>query len=283
MMAAMMLPSAAPMVLLSPDLDRAGPRAESQPFVRTWVFALSSTSPSGRRTGCRVRPLPARHPFDLGSSPGTRRPYVAGGAVVAAGLSELTPLKASACAVAARRSTSSCTAGARASRRAADGGRARRVLVGCCWGLMIVFFALGVMSLVWMAIVAALIFFQKVLPRGRAAHEGVCSSLRGGGSLDRVRPRLRSGADATELGRGRARPDADDARAGLAGHEPDGRGESDAAVETADDDDLDDVDDTDDEVQDRRRADTNDPHIRNARRSRCLTEVGSTICRRASF
>ena len=28
--------------------------------------------------------------------------------------------------------------------------------VGCCWGLMIVLFALGVMSLVWMAVVAAL-------------------------------------------------------------------------------------------------------------------------------
>jgi predicted metal-binding membrane protein len=38
--------------------------------------------------------------------------------------------------------------------------------VGCCWGLMIVLFALGVMSLVWMGVVAALIFAQKVLPHG---------------------------------------------------------------------------------------------------------------------
>jgi hypothetical protein len=38
--------------------------------------------------------------------------------------------------------------------------------VGCCWGLMIVLFALGVMSLTWMAVVAALIFVQKVLPKG---------------------------------------------------------------------------------------------------------------------
>jgi predicted metal-binding membrane protein len=38
--------------------------------------------------------------------------------------------------------------------------------VGCCWGLMIVLFALGVMSLLWMVVVAALIFAQKVLPGG---------------------------------------------------------------------------------------------------------------------
>ena len=38
--------------------------------------------------------------------------------------------------------------------------------VGCCWGLMVVLFALGVMSILWMAVVAALIFAQKLLPRG---------------------------------------------------------------------------------------------------------------------
>ena len=38
--------------------------------------------------------------------------------------------------------------------------------VGCCWALMLILFALGVMSLLWMAIVAALIFAQKVLPVG---------------------------------------------------------------------------------------------------------------------
>jgi predicted metal-binding membrane protein len=38
--------------------------------------------------------------------------------------------------------------------------------VGCCWGLMIVLFALGVMSLTWMAVVAGIIFAEKVLPFG---------------------------------------------------------------------------------------------------------------------
>jgi hypothetical protein len=38
--------------------------------------------------------------------------------------------------------------------------------VGCCWGLMLILFALGVMSLLWMAIVAAVIFAEKVIPAG---------------------------------------------------------------------------------------------------------------------
>ena len=38
--------------------------------------------------------------------------------------------------------------------------------VGCCWGLMVALFALGVMSLAWMAMIAAVIFVQKALPAG---------------------------------------------------------------------------------------------------------------------
>jgi predicted metal-binding membrane protein len=36
--------------------------------------------------------------------------------------------------------------------------------VGCCWALMAALFALGVMSLTWMALVAALIAVEKLLP-----------------------------------------------------------------------------------------------------------------------
>lgn len=41
--------------------------------------------------------------------------------------------------------------------------------VGCCWALMASLFALGVMSVVWMALVAALIAIEKVLPWRRTA------------------------------------------------------------------------------------------------------------------
>jgi predicted metal-binding membrane protein len=38
--------------------------------------------------------------------------------------------------------------------------------IGCCTGLMVALFALGIMSLVWMAVVAAAIVVEKVLPGG---------------------------------------------------------------------------------------------------------------------
>lgn len=38
--------------------------------------------------------------------------------------------------------------------------------VGCCWGLMIVLFAMGVMNLAWMGLLTAIIFAEKVSPYG---------------------------------------------------------------------------------------------------------------------
>ena len=85
-------------------------------------------------------------------------PYMAGGVIVAAGLYELTPLK--------RRSLRRCR------RLRDDAGALRSGLehgvdcVGCSGGLMLVLFAVGVMSLFWMAVVAGVIFAEKVLPHG---------------------------------------------------------------------------------------------------------------------
>ena len=85
-------------------------------------------------------------------------PYAVGAVVVGAGLYELTPLKG--------RSLRNC-------RGAPHGGNPFRSglahgldCVGCSGALMAVLFVLGVMSLFWMALVAAAIFAEKVLPRG---------------------------------------------------------------------------------------------------------------------
>src|SRR6185437_10414684 len=93
--------------------------------------------------------------------------YIAGGAVAAAGLYELTPLK-SICLRHCRSPLHFVLHGWRDGVPGAlrMGGVHGAFCVGCCWGLMVVLFALGVMSLTWMAVVAALIFAQKVLPRG---------------------------------------------------------------------------------------------------------------------
>ena len=49
--------------------------------------------------------------------------------------------------------------------------------VGCCWALMASLFALGVMSIAWMAFVAALIAAEKTLPWGRAVTYGTAAIL----------------------------------------------------------------------------------------------------------
>jgi predicted metal-binding membrane protein len=49
--------------------------------------------------------------------------------------------------------------------------------VGCCWALMAALFALGVMSLGWMALVAALIAIEKLLPWKAIAGGGVAALL----------------------------------------------------------------------------------------------------------
>ncbi len=85
-------------------------------------------------------------------------PYFAGGTIVAAGIYELTPLK--------QLSLRCC----RSPQHRADALRAGLAhgldCVGCSGALMAVLFVLGVMSLFWMAVVAAVIFVEKVLLHG---------------------------------------------------------------------------------------------------------------------
>jgi predicted metal-binding membrane protein len=84
--------------------------------------------------------------------------YLAGGVIVAAGVYELTPLKR----LCLRRCRSPHADGSALRSGLANGLHC----VGCSGGLMAVLFALGVMSVVWMAVVAGVIFAEKVLPRG---------------------------------------------------------------------------------------------------------------------
>jgi len=49
--------------------------------------------------------------------------------------------------------------------------------VGCCWALMASLFALGVMSVTWMAVVAGLIAIEKTIPWRRVATYGTATVL----------------------------------------------------------------------------------------------------------
>ena len=57
------------------------------------------------------------------------------------------------------------------------GVRAGAWCVGCCWALMASLFALGLMSIAWMAFVAGLIAAEKILPWRRVATYGTAVTL----------------------------------------------------------------------------------------------------------
>jgi predicted metal-binding membrane protein len=165
MMAAMMLPSVAPMVLAYARVGRARPaRAPTGVFVTAYFAAWAAYGLLAYGVFRLVDSL------DMGALSWDRAgPYVAGGAILAAGLYQLTPLK-DVCLRHCRSPIHFLAHGWRDGARGAFrmGFTHGLYCVGCCWGLMLVLFAVGVMSLTWMAVVAALVFVQKVLPGGEA-------------------------------------------------------------------------------------------------------------------
>jgi len=49
--------------------------------------------------------------------------------------------------------------------------------VGCCWGLMLVMFVMGLMSLVWMGGLTIIIFLEKVTRYGPALSKVIGGTL----------------------------------------------------------------------------------------------------------
>jgi predicted metal-binding membrane protein len=174
MMAAMMLPSVAPMVLLFDKVS--SERAKrGLPYVPTWMFTLAYFAvwtTYGLLAYGVYRAVRALDPGFLAWNRGG--PYLVAGLLVLAGLYELTPLK-SICLRHCRSPIHFVLGGWRDGTRGAlrMGVEHGTYCVGCCWGLMVILFALGVMSLVWMAVVAGVILAQKVLPRGEVLTKAV--------------------------------------------------------------------------------------------------------------
>jgi predicted metal-binding membrane protein len=178
MMGAMMFPSVAPTVALYARMAgqrRFAPFLFAAGYLVTWaagglvVFAVAVAG--GRFAGDVLA-------WDRAGR------WVAGATLVAAAVYELTPFK-NVCLTKCRSPlgfllTSWRTGPAGALRMgAAHGGWC----VGCCWALMAALFALGIMSVAWMAFVAGLIAVEKILPWRRPATWGVAALLLGLGVL----------------------------------------------------------------------------------------------------
>jgi predicted metal-binding membrane protein len=164
MMAAMMLPSVAPTVALHARLTRrrwpAAPLAFATGYLVTWA-AAGALAYGAFVLGRAL--LGDALAWDAAGR------WAAGGTLALAAAYELTPLK-DVCLAKCRSPLGFLLGAWRDGVRGAlsMGVRHGAWCVGCCWALMAALFALGVMSLAWMAFVAALIALQKLLPWGRA-------------------------------------------------------------------------------------------------------------------
>jgi predicted metal-binding membrane protein len=165
MMAAMMLPAVAPTVALYASMTRQ--RGLSRPVAFTGGYLLVWAAAGVAAYGLFAL---GRHLFgsDLAWHSGGR--WFAGALLIAAAVYELTPLK-DVCLGKCRSPFGFLMGSWRDGVDGAAGMGARHGAwcLGCCWALMVALFALGVMSIVWMAVVAAVITVEKVLPWRRVA------------------------------------------------------------------------------------------------------------------
>jgi predicted metal-binding membrane protein len=180
MMAAMMFPSIAPMVLMFARIqegrrerDAAAPAGLTTLFVGGYLVSWAAAG----LVGYAVFEL-GRWAFGSAFAWDNAGPYLAGGIIIAAGVYQLTPLK-DVCLRHCRSPLMFLLSHSKPGRFGAlrmgieHGG----YCVGCCWMLMAALFALGVMSLGWMAFIAALIAIEKLLPWREVASRAIAVLL----------------------------------------------------------------------------------------------------------
>lgn len=174
MMAAMMLPSLVPMGATYARAQARNGSARGRSFVVTVAFAVGYLLPWIAAGLAAYALIEGVRSLDAGFLAWDQAgPYIAGSVIAGAALYELTPVKRV------------CLRHCRDPRLLVEHWRPGRLgplraglehggfCVGCCWALMAALFALGVMSVGWMALIAAVIATEKLLPRISLARLGV--------------------------------------------------------------------------------------------------------------
>jgi predicted metal-binding membrane protein len=173
MMAAMMFPSVAPTVALYTRVTRE--RSPLSPWLFTGGYLLTWTA-----AGLLAYAVGSAASAVFGDQltwDGAGR-EIAGVTLLIAAAYELTPLK-DVCLGRCRSPLGALLGSWRDGRTGAlqMGARNGAWCVGCCWALMASLFALGVMSVSWMAFVAGLIAVEKTLPWRRLVNYGTAVVL----------------------------------------------------------------------------------------------------------
>jgi predicted metal-binding membrane protein len=185
MMAAMMLPSAMPMILLNRRVV-AGP-ARIQSELRTGIFVsayLLVWAAVGIGVWVAARISDAFLPM------GAQALAVAA-VLLLAGVYQFTPLKTKCLQVCRSPMDFLLThwyPGAAGEFRL--GLEHGLYCLGCCWALMAVFVGAGAMGLLWAAVIALVVFVEKVLPRGLVFGRAIGATLIGGAVLVAAQPEI---------------------------------------------------------------------------------------------
>jgi predicted metal-binding membrane protein len=173
MMAAMMFPSVAPTVALYATMTRRRSPLSAVLFVAGYLVTWAG----GGLVAFALIAFVGRVAGDVLAWDRAGR-WIAGATLVVAAVYELTPLK-DVCLGKCRSPLGLLLGSWREGPRGAlrMGAVNGAWCVGCCWALMASLFALGVMSVVWMAVVAGLIAVEKTLPWRRVATYGTAVLL----------------------------------------------------------------------------------------------------------
>ena len=170
MMVGMMVPSAAPMILLFATISRKS-REQGRSFVPVGVFASAYLVVwGGFSLGATLLQWLLDQSALLTPMMASASPALGGGVLIAAGIYQWTPLKR-ACLKHCRSPLLFISHGWRPGVRGAlrMGLEHGLFCLGCCWVLMGLLFFGGVMNLLWIAAIAAFVFIEKVAPLGAQA------------------------------------------------------------------------------------------------------------------
>jgi predicted metal-binding membrane protein len=166
MMIAMMLPSAAPMILTFAAVARNRRRAD-RPYVPVAVFAAGYVAIWGVFSIVAAVAQWLLHRQALLSTTMVSSSAMLGGVLLlAAGVFQFTPLKRS-CLTHCRAPLEFIMTRWREGWRGAFGMGVEHgaFCTGCCWALMALLFVLGVMNILWIAALTILVALEKMLPR----------------------------------------------------------------------------------------------------------------------
>ena len=168
MMVAMMIPSAAPMILTFSRVNRKR-RDQERPYVPTAIFLSGYLLVWTTFSALAALAQWLLHATSLLSpTMVTTSPWLGGALLIATGIFQWTPLK-NACLTHCRSPLSFLMSDWREGRWGAFemGLKHGMYCTGCCWFLMSLLFFAGVMNLYWIAMLSVFVLLEKVVPRGR--------------------------------------------------------------------------------------------------------------------